>query len=38
MADSQTVVVPARPASGGLLGRWLGGLRLAYLPVLLTYF
>jgi BT1 family len=38
VADSQAVVVPARPASGGLLGRWLGGLRPAYLPVLLTYF
>jgi BT1 family len=38
VADSQTVVVPARPASGGFLGRWLGGLRPAYLPVLLTYF
>jgi BT1 family len=38
VTDTQTVVAPARPASGGVLGRWLGGLRLAYLPVLLTYF
>jgi hypothetical protein len=38
VADSQTVVAPARPASGGFLGRWLGGLRVPYLPVLLTYF
>ena len=38
VADSQTVVVPARPAPGGLLSRWLGGMRPAYLPVLLTYF
>jgi MFS family permease len=32
------VTTPSPPARSSLLGRWIGGFRLAYLPVLLAYF
>ena len=38
VSESPSAVLPARPAASTLLRRWLGGLRLAYLPVLVTYF
>lgn len=38
MADSDTAALEAPPASAGLLRRWLGGFRIGYLPVLITYF
>jgi hypothetical protein len=38
VADAQIVTIPSPPTRKGLLGRWIGGFRLAYLPVLLAYF
>jgi MFS family permease len=38
VSESPSAVLPARPAVGGFLKQWLGGIRLAYLPVLVTYF
>ena len=37
MNESRTAVAPARPAAR-VLRQWLGGIRLAYVPVLTTYF
>jgi MFS family permease len=36
--ESRSAALPARPAVSSLLKQWLGGIRLAYLPVLVTYF
>ena len=38
MADSDAAALEAPPAPEGLLRRWLGGIRISYLPVLITYF
>ena len=38
MADSDSAAQEAPRASAGLLKRWLGGFRIGYLPVLITYF
>ena len=38
MADSDTAALEARPVPAGLLRRWVGGFRIGYLPVLITYF
>ena len=38
MADFETAAVEASPAQAGLLKRWLGGFKVGYLPVLITYF
>ncbi len=38
MADSDTAALKASPAPAGLLRRWLGSIRIGYLPVLITYF
>ena len=34
----RSAALPARPAIASLVKQWLGGIRLAYLPVLVTYF
>jgi MFS family permease len=36
--QSRSAALPARPAITSLVKQWLGGIRLAYLPVLVTYF
>jgi MFS family permease len=36
--ESPSAVLPARPAASRVLRQWLGGIRLAYVPVLVTYF
>ena len=38
MADFETAATEAPPAPAGPLKRWLGGFRVGYLPVLITYF
>jgi hypothetical protein len=38
VADSVTAALKAPPAPAGLLRRWVGGIRIGYLPVLITYF
>jgi MFS family permease len=38
VADPESAIAPVRATPVAFLRRWLGGIRLAYLPILVTYF